>query len=186
MAVQAPRLTAEEFERFAALPANADRRLEYIGGEVIEVVSNQVSSALVYRIGLFIGMYLMQHPHVEGFVTGSDGGYVIAGERYIPDVAFVSKARQAAPSDRPYGLVPPDLAVEVLSPTNDPDAMMTKIGNYLAVGTVVWVVNPPKQTLHVFAPGQAVKPLGIDDTLNGGDVLPGFTLALKDLFAPAE
>ncbi len=186
MAVRAPRITAEEFERFAALPANADRRLEYIGGEVIEVVSNQVSSALAYRIGLFIGMYLMQHPQVEGFVTGSDGGYVIAGERYIPDVAFVSKARQAAPSDRPYGLIPPDLAVEVLSPTNDPDDMRIKVGNYLAVGTVVWVVNPSKQLVQVFAPGQIVQKLDIDDTLNGGDVLPGFALALKDLFTPAE
>lgn len=181
MAVQAGRMTLEEFERFVALPEHADRLFEYIGGEVTEVVSNQRSSAIAYRIGLFLGMYLLQH-QTGGIVTGADGGYVIAGERYIPDLAYVSAARQSEPSDRAYSPTPPDLAVEVLSPSNDPDDMRIKVGNFLSVGTVVWVVNPDKKQVQVFAPGQPVQRIGEDGVIEGGAVLPGFTLAVKDAF----
>jgi hypothetical protein len=74
-------MTLEEFDRFVELPENADRLFEYIGGEVAEVVSNQRSSSIAYRLGIFIGMYLLQND-VGGVATGADGGYMIAGERY--------------------------------------------------------------------------------------------------------
>src|SRR5512133_3242381 len=115
MGTQTQRMTVEEFDRFVALPQNADKLFEYIGGEVIEMVSNQRSSAIAYKLGVFIGMYLLQSK-MGGIATGADGGYMIAGERYIPDIAYVSKARQSEPSERAYSPIPPDLAVEVLSP----------------------------------------------------------------------
>jgi Uma2 family endonuclease len=180
MAVQTQRMTLEEFERFAELPENADKLLEYIGGEVAEVVSNQRSSQVAARITGFMFMYLLQND--IGFLTSSDGGYAIAGERYIPDVAFVSKARQSEPSDRAYGPIPPDLAVEVLSPANNPHDMRVKVANYLTTRATVWVVDPDRKLVEVYAPGQMVKKVGVDGTLDGGDVLPGFTLAIKDIF----
>jgi Uma2 family endonuclease len=180
MAVQTQRTTVEEFERFAALPENADRRLEYIGGEVIEVVSNNYSSLVAAQVLIELGAYVKRH-HL-GYVTGADGGYKVAGEDYIPDVGFISLTKQPEPSHDVYNPNSPDLAVEVLSPSDEPDDTRIKMGNYLAAGSVVWVVDPDQKQVEVYMPGQAGKRLGENDTLDGGDVLPGFTLAVKDIF----
>lgn len=180
MAVQTRRMTIEEFDRFIALPENADRSFEYIGGEAVEVVSNQRSSAIAHRLGGRMEMYLLQNK--IGFLTGADGGYMIAGERYIPDVAFVSYQRQSEPSEEAYSTLSPDLAVEVLSPSNSEKDMRVKVANFLSVGTVVWVVDPDWKVVEVYVPGRSVKKVRIEGILDGGDVLPGFTLAVKDLF----
>jgi Uma2 family endonuclease len=180
MAVQSRRMTLEEFNQFIALPENAERNFEYIDGSVVETVTNQRSSAIAFRLGGRIELYLLQHQ--SGFLTGADGGYAIAGERYIPDVAFVSYQRQAEPSDEAYSAIPPDLAVEVLSPANSEKDMRTKVVNYLSVGTVVWVVDPEFKLVEVYHPGQPVKKVRLDDILDGGELLPGFKLAVKDIF----
>jgi Uma2 family endonuclease len=173
-------MTVEEFEQFALLPENADRLLEYIGGEIVEMVSNNYSSIVGALILAEITLYVKRHG--LGYVTGADGGYRVAGERYIPDVAFMSKARQPEPSRDAYNPNPPDLAVEVLSPSNQPDPLRIKIANYLAAGTRVWVVDPDARAVEVYTPGQRAHKIGIDGTLEGGDILPGFTLAVKDIF----
>jgi len=173
-------MSVEEFDQFVLLPGHVARQYEFIGGEVVEVVSNQVASYVALRVGYFITAYLMQHP--IGYATGADGGYVVAGERYIPDVGFITRQRQPALSDRPYNPLAPDLAVEVLSPTNDPHDMRIKVGNYLTAGTVVWVIRPDTRTVEVYTPGAPVRRLGIDGTLDGGAVLPGFSLAVADIF----
>ncbi len=181
MAIQTRRMSVEEFDRFVALPENAERLFEYIGGEAVEVVSSQRASAIAYNIGFFIKLYLRTN-NMGGLVTGADGGYEIAGERYIPDVAYVSGARQAEPSDQPYSPIPPDLVVEVLSPSNTPHEIRLKVVNYLAAGCTVWIVDLDRQAVEVYAPGRAGKTVYVDETLDGGDVLPGFTLAVKDIF----
>lgn len=181
MAVQYQSMTVEEFDRFVMLPENADRLLEYIGGEVVEVVSNQRSSAIASTFIAFIKMYAIQNR--LGFVTGADGGYIIAGERYIPDVAFVSKARQEQPSEQAYSDIPPDLVVEVLSPSNTPHELRVKVANYLAAGVTVWMVDPEREVVEVYAPGQPVRKVAADGVLEGGDVLPGFRLSVEDIFA---
>ncbi len=181
MAVQKTTVSVEDFERFAALPENADCLLELIGGEIAEVVSNGKSSALGARMIWFLSAFVM--PNNLGFVTGADGGYQIGRERYIPDCAFVSKAKQAAPSEEAYNHIPPDLAVEVLSPSNTPDEIAIKVDNYLRAGVVVWVVNPDAQRVTVHRPDAAPRTYGIEETLDGGSVLPGFTLSVRDIFA---
>jgi Uma2 family endonuclease len=180
MAVQSKPMTVEEFDRFVALPENAERLFEYIGGEVVQVVSNNYSSLVAAQVLIAIGIYLKQHP--IGYLTGEAGGYVVAGERYMPDVGFIAKARQPEPSRAAYNPNPPDLAVEVLSPTDSPDHVRVKVGNYLAAGTVVWVIDPERKLVEVYAPGQPVRKVGVDGVLDGGEVLPGFTLAVKDIF----
>ena len=117
-----------------------------------------------------------------GRVTGADGSYIVAGERYIPDVPFISIKKQPQSSREAYNLNPPDLAVEVVSPSDSNRQMKMKVADYMAVGTVVWVVYPETHDVEVFHPAQAVQILGIDDTLAGGDILPGFTLPVKEIF----
>jgi Uma2 family endonuclease len=181
MAVQTRAYTVEEFDQFAALPENAERRLEYIGGEIIDVVSNSYSSEVAVNISFFIKLYLRQHG-IGGHVTGADGGYMVAGQRFIPDVAFISAAKQPAPSHDPYNPNAPDLAVKVLSPDDVPRVVRFEVASYWAAGTVVWIVNTERKQVELYTPGQPPQQLGIDDTLDGGAVLPGFTLAVRDIF----
>jgi Uma2 family endonuclease len=173
-------LSVEEFDRIALLPENTERRLEYIAGRVIELVSNHESS----RLGMYIGgrMSVVAEDNDLGFVTGADGGYRVNKQRCIPDAAFISKARQPVPSKEAYNPLAPDIAVEVLSPTNDPDDVRDKIVNYLVAGTIVWFVNPEKRQVTVYKPGQNPHILTINDTLDGGELLPGFSLNLRTLF----
>jgi len=70
----------------------------------------------------------------------------------------------------------------VLSPSDQPDVMRLKLANYLAAGTVVWVVNPETRTVEVYTPAKRAYRLGADGTLDGGEVLPGLALPVKDLF----
>lgn len=180
MTIQTTRLTVEEFDRIVLLPENAERNLEYIGGEIHVMVSNQYASAVAARILIKLGMFLEGKD--LGILTGADGGYQVSGERYIPDVGFISKARQSTPSHDTYNPHAPDLAVEVLSPTDDLSLVRIKITNYLAAGTVVWLVDPDAKHVEIHAPGQKAQRLGVEDTLTGGDVLPGFAVKVGDVF----
>ena len=60
--------------------------------------------------------------------------------------------------------------------------LRAKLLNYMAVGTLLWIVYPETQEVEIYAPGQPMKIVGIDGTLDGGDVLPGFKLAVKEIF----
>ncbi|NJL55561.1 Uma2 family endonuclease [bacterium] len=186
VALMIVRYSTEAFEAIAQLPENADRLLELIGGEIVEVVSNPKSSEIAMRIGFFIQLHLRQHK-IRGHVTGADGGYMVAGERYIPDVAYLSTARQPdLPSMQGYNPIAPDLAVEVLSPTNADDKMRIKIAHYLLAGTIVWVVNPDNQTVETYIPGERVRIIDRDGLLDGGTVLPGFSLPVQEIFQTEE
>ena len=180
VATQQATMTAAEFEAWALREENAERRLEFVAGEVVPVVSNNYASAVAAQISGFLFMYLREHP--IGYLTGADGGYRVGEDRYIPDVAYISKQRQPQPSQEAYNPQPPDLAVEVLSPSDDLHVLRRKVTNYLAAGVTVWLVLPEERAVEVYVPGQSVQQLGEKDTLRGGELLPDFTLPVKDIF----
>ena len=131
----------------------------------------------------YIGNFVDEHD--LGHVTGEAGGYKIGfGERYAPDVAYVSKDRQAELNTSGYNDVPPNLAVEVEYPTDlaSEKRLRYKVTNYLNVGTTVWVVYPETKTVEIYVPGQSVQFLSENDTLTGGDVLKGFSVPLREVF----
>lgn len=175
--------TVEEFEQFIEQPENAGKLFEYIGGEIVEVPSNAYASEISGTVLFFIKLFIRENK-IAGHVTGEAGGYMVSGERYAPDVAFISAIKQPELARRGYNPAPPDLAVEIAFPLTDEsrDTLRIKIANYLAAGTVVWVGVVETKTFEVYVPGQPVKIVGINGTLDGGDVLPGFTLAVKDIF----
>jgi Uma2 family endonuclease len=180
MFAEKKRYTLAEFEEFVARPENEDKLFEYIGGEIVEVPANPYSSKIASIISGFIFIYLQQND--IGHLTGEAGGYMVVGELYAPDVAFISYETQAELVETGYNPNPPDLAVEVISPTDKEPKLSNKIGNYLAAGTLVWVVEPQEQQVMVFQSGKPVEVLGINDTLNGRDVLPKFTLPISKIF----
>lgn len=179
MVSQTRPITAEYFYWFIEQPENRDRNFERIAGEIVEKrVSNPRSSAVAAFILGKLSTFVYENN--LGHVTGADGGYVVSGEQYIPDGAFISKARCPELPSAAYNPLAPDIALEVLSPGNTDEEMRVKVSNYLAAGTVMWVVDPGKR-VEVHRPGQPVQILGDGDTLDGGEKLPGFTLSVDEI-----
>jgi Uma2 family endonuclease len=177
--------TVEEFEDFVERPENETRLFEMINGEIVEKVpSNPSASEIAQLIAFFIRLFLRQR-NIAGYVTGEQGGYVVNGQRYAPDVAYISKARQPELARKGYNPLPPELAVEVESSSTavTERRLRAKLYHYLAAGTWVWVVYPDTREVEIHAPGQAPLTLTESDTIDGGEVLPEFKLAVKDIFA---
>jgi Uma2 family endonuclease len=100
---------------------------------------------------------------------------------YVPDLVYVAGERIG--SER-HLHVAPDLAVEVLSPDQHMPAFLDKIQFYLLYGVrLVWVIDPATATVAVEAPGQEARILRSGDALDGGEVLPGFSVPVTDIFA---
>jgi Uma2 family endonuclease len=167
MAVTIKTMTVEQFEVWVNRPENVEHDYEFIGGEIVSAVTHPLASKIAARFARYIGTYVDDNE--LGHVTGADGGYLVGNERYMPDVGYISFDRQPVlQSEEGYIPNAPDLAVEVASPNDTPRQITIKISNYLAAGTVVWVVYPDTQEVQVHAPGQTVQVLTTKDTLHGG------------------
>ncbi|MHB8897965.1 MAG: Uma2 family endonuclease [Thermoguttaceae bacterium] len=125
--------------------------------------------------------------HNLGVVTGAETGFHIASDPdtvRAPDVAFVR--RQRIPEREPVGFFPgsPDLAVEILSPKDTASDLLAKTQDWLDAGCLaVWVVDPQTLTVTVYRSRTEVQILMRQQVLEGGDVLPGFQVAVESLFA---
>jgi Uma2 family endonuclease len=101
-----------------------------------------------------------------------------------PDVAFVSRDRM--PEDgipRRFMQLAPDLAVEIVSPSNTAREVTRKVLEYLTAGSqLVWVVDPSSRTVTVYPGREHIRILGASDELDGAPVLPGFRLTVGELF----
>jgi Uma2 family endonuclease len=119
-------------------------------------------------------------------VTGESTLYAVTGERYAPDVAFISKSRQPELSRVGANPNPPQLAVEVIADENrvsEQRLIRLKVSNYLSSGTTIWVVSANSQLVEVHRPGKPVQVLDSQGTLDGDTVLPGFTLVVREIFS---
>jgi Uma2 family endonuclease len=178
-------MTVEEFEEYASLPENRDRKLEFVNGivlgEDVEVVANQKSSEIAAFIIGVLAIYLRTHR--IGRLTGADGGFIVGQARVIPDVALMLFSRQPQNPNATYNPLPPDLAVEVVSPSDSAPYLAEKLAIYLAARITLWLVFPAWQRVHVYVPDAVPVILNVGDTLTGGALLPDFSLALSELFA---
>lgn len=173
--------TVEEFEAYIALPENRERRFELIQGEIVEKMPTQKHAALA---GFFYGeMYIHLKVHPIGWVL-VEARYQMPEDKdhsYIPDVSFVSD-RNRVLVERGAAPYMPDLAIEIMSPDDSLRDLRKKARYYLANGSqLVWLVIPQKRLVEVYTPDDDFV-LTEGDILTGGDVLPGFTLAVKDIF----
>ena len=118
-------------------------------------------------------------------IVSSNSGFVLARDPDVllgPDVAFVRADRLPPDEDR-YPDLAPDLAVEILSPSNTGPDVEDKIREYLAAGVpLIWLVDPRRRTVRVRAADGTDHLLTEADELDGGDVLPGFRLPVARLF----
>jgi Uma2 family endonuclease len=125
--------------------------------------------------------------HGLGKVAGADTGFRLTTDPdtvRVPDLAFVRSERlPTGAARRRYFAGAPDLAVEVISPTDRYTEVDEMVGEWLGHGCrMVLVVDPRRQTVAVHRPGQPVRILGVDATLDGEDVVPGWTMPVRDIF----
>ena len=182
MAVREKLYTVEEFWKIARLPENEDKRLELEDGVIVDMgASRPINTVTAGRVLTFLNNFVMLGD--LGYVTGADGGFKLAPDQARqPDVGFVSKER-ASELPREFNFAP-DLAVEVVSKDED---IFKKALEYLHAGThMVWAVYPHEKIVYVMRLDDDGSlrsvPFGVDSMLGGGDVLPGFTLVVNDIF----
>jgi Uma2 family endonuclease len=166
------------------MPEMGTRR-ELVRGEVREMAPpgeehSEIAAELARLLGNHVRPHALGRVYVElGFRIASDPDTVLA-----PDVSFVVAERIAAgPRNPGYRSGAPDLAVEILSPGDSFDEVEEKVFEWLAAGCrMVVVVNPRRRTATVYrSPSDFVR-LTETDVLDGGDVVPGWTLPLRELF----
>ena len=161
------------------------RLCELVGGVLVEKAMGYEESLLAVFIARLLDEFV--EPLNLGHVSGEGGMLrLFPGLVRIPDVAFASWDR--FPNRRltgdPIPQLVPDLAIEVLSLSNTAAEMTIKVDEYFSAGVQqVWLVDPRARTVMVFDAADHAITLREGDILDGGRLLPGFTLSLKALFA---
>ena len=168
-------MTLEEF-----LESDLER-YEYVKGELIPMPPTSgehgdISMSLV----LFLGPYVYENQ--LGRVYTSDTGFRIGDRVLMPDIAFLSSARLPENRRKVFS-IPPDLAIEVVSPTDAQFRIVEKALTYLSAGTqLVWVIEPVAKTVTVYRSETDIKVLTRENTLDGEDVVEGFSCQVAQLF----
>ncbi|MBI4786214.1 MAG: Uma2 family endonuclease [Chloroflexi bacterium] len=182
MIVQTRLVTAEELER---MPQH-DEHVELVKGEIIRMTpAGHEHGEIALAIGSLVREFVRKHR--LGKVYAAETGFVLARDPDIvrtPDAAFVSAAR-AARQTRRQGFFDgaPDVAVEVVSPEDTVEEVDAKVLKYLQAGTqLVWVVHPRTKTITAYRSLDNIRVLTMTDTLDGSDVLPGFAVAVGEIF----
>ena len=181
-------IDVDEFWRFVCQPENADRRLELINGEIIEMP--RPSEKHGYFAGEVFLHFRLFDPHRRLGIPAVDAGYYSLDDRHTvlaPDVAFRRTEQGGQPPNEKWAPQMPDIAVEVQSPSNTVAELRRKAAIFLNHGTsLVWIVIPKNQTVEVCRLDDAgqvqTEVVDIDGSLSGEQVLPGFRLPLHDLF----
>ncbi|MDZ4770393.1 MAG: Uma2 family endonuclease [Chloroflexota bacterium] len=179
--VERTKMSMEEFERLIASP-EAESRLELIDGEVVEkAMATQEHSWIVQRVGLKIGAYILDNGLGEGGPETRYRKLEDHANSLLPDWSFMLNVTE--PVTR--GAVPsmPDFALEVQSPDDSMPQMRRKAAIYLSLGArLVWLVLPRQRiVIALWADGDE-QLYGVDDSADFRDLLPGFMVAIRDVF----
>jgi Uma2 family endonuclease len=176
------RYTADELLR---LPDNGFR-YELIRGELIKMSpAGFLHGAIIARLTSRLEQYVAQHN--LGSVTGAETGYSLEQNPdtvRAPDIGFVSRARlEQTGLPRTFYPGPPDLAVEVVSPSDTAAEVDDKARAWLAAGArLVWNVQPITRVVEIYRPASDIQVLTTEDALSGDEVVPGFTCPVSEIF----
>ncbi len=181
--------TAEHIYRVQDIEdcCESETRLELVRGELIEMPPAGFEHGdIALEIGTELKLYARQTG--TGRVAGAETGFVISENPDVmlaPDASFVLADRLPPRSERGRFLrLAPDLAVEVASPNDSANYINRNVAEYLAAGVrLVWVIYPESRSVSVFDDTGQVQFLNDTEALDGGDVLPGFSVPIERLFA---
>jgi Uma2 family endonuclease len=162
-----------------------DRLCELIDGTLVEKAIGWQEAEMAIIIATLLRNFVAANR--LGKVFGPDGMFRLEPEQIrIPDVAYISKQRFAgrAPTPGAFWELGCDLAVEVISPSNTRREMERKLSDYFAAGvSIVWLVYLNPREVVVYSSPNSSPILRGDDVLDGGALLPGFSVPVAQLFA---
>ena len=175
-------LTAEDLAQMADLP---DGRYDLIDGELIRMPPpgeehDDIALTIIYALGPFVRPRGSAKIHAgAGFIVGRNPDQVVS-----PDVAVIRTDRLDPERDRRgYLEAAPDFAVEIVSPSDYPRIVDRKIAKYLAAGVpLLWILYPARRRVRVVGAGRAEQEFGEGDVLDAGDVVPGFSMQVANIF----
>ncbi|MBL8120293.1 MAG: Uma2 family endonuclease [Anaerolineae bacterium] len=161
-------MTPEEFLVFA--DQHPDKRFDFIDGEIVEVSPKPIHGRKQTLFAVALEAYTAQNP--IGLVY-TEVLHVLDGEKFMPDVCINVE------SEADYLTTPPVFAVEVRSDSQSRESQRRKMRAYIQHGVKMGVLVLPGEAVEVYEPGKETQVLTVHDTLDGGDVLPGFILPLN-------
>jgi Uma2 family endonuclease len=159
---------------------------EVVDGQVVEKTvgaqQNAIANILAQALGSFAKPNRSGHAYVEMLFRIDQAKNL----QRCPDAAFVSDARwpvRRLVPDVPVWDMVPDLAIEVVSPSNSAEAVHEKMHEYFEAGMrQVWVVYPKRREVYVYSSPKQIQVFELGEDLDGGDLLPGFRLPLAAFF----
>ncbi|MCY4147494.1 MAG: Uma2 family endonuclease [Chloroflexi bacterium] len=180
-------ISADEFLELANSPLYADSAIELVGGVILPMSytnrqHSETLSLLAARLVAFV------YDNKLGRVYSGDGGFVLertnSGRDSVRgvDIAYMNSANAPDPSVPSIIEGAPDLAVEIISPSNTAADIQMKLFQLFGAGAkLVWVVYPETRSVQVHT-AEGANMLRASDTLTGGDVLPGFSVKVAHIF----
>ncbi len=183
MTTQTRLLTAEDLWN---MPDNGGRN-ELVDGELRTMSpAGGEHGGIIMHFGGRVATFVEDHD--LGVMMSSQTGFVIKGDAETvrcPDFAFVATSR-IPPTGVPKGFwqIVPDLACEVVSPSDTLFEVEEKIQQYLQSGVrLVWLINPKQRTVTLYRPGPIIHVLTSNDSISGEEVIPSFSYPVKKIFA---
>jgi len=179
-------MTAEEFWEWVHLPENSSRSFELVRGEVVEMTKpGKFHGFVCANIAFVLGLFARERG--RGYVCTNDTGVQVETDPDTvrgPDILFFEDVSDVEKIDRKYGTVPPQLAVEVLSPNDSFRSVYRRVHEQLDFGTpLVWVADPESRSVVVFRTGREDQLLNSNQEITGEDVLPQFRCRVAEFFA---
>jgi len=155
---------------------------EYVKGQLVSMPPPTMEHGEI-SVNLVILLSTHVRQHQLGRIYTAETTFAIGKSGRKPDVAFVSQERLPE-NRRQASPIPPDLAIEVVSPSDKAYDIQEKVSEYLDAGTkLVWVINPVLKTVTVSRSQDDIKILTRNQTLTGEDVVEGFSCSVEEIFA---
>ncbi len=167
--------------------ADSNMSYELVRGELLAMSpASPVQGRYASRLNVALGGYVEEHELGEAYVSEPGFKLELGPEQTVrsPDLAFVSEERIPSPDEESgFWALAPDLAVEIISPSETAQMVQDKVQDYLLAGVrLIWLVYPKSKTVVEYKSATEIRHLGINDNFEGHDVIPGFRYSLKRLF----
>jgi Uma2 family endonuclease len=171
--------TIADFMEFVFRPENEGQIFELINGEIVQKLPGSTrNSELSLVVASLVRPFCRSHG-LRYHISGGDGAYDIQGNVVAPDFAY-----KTTPMSNEYpDPVAPEWVIEIISPTDKAPDIRKKRQIYIRAGILYWEMYPESESIDIYSPGQPMYTVEIDGTLEVGDLIPGFTIPVKEIFA---